>query len=153
MKHIRKYWLLIFGFIFFVSFLFYYNSIFNTNYHTITSNFQHEFYKQQNLLDEYLEKRIILLNKLENQFPKFKHIDAGQLKKEFNLHIYKNDSLIYWNTNKLPILRFAEIHYPANGIVKLQNGWYYAKCFKNSCWYSSCGTHQRLCKYGQYKYW
>lgn len=41
------------------------------------------------------------------------------------IHIYRNDSLKYWNSNQLPILRFAEIHFPEEGILHLQNGWYY----------------------------
>ncbi len=104
-----------------------YNATFKKNYKKITANFQKEFNAQQDLLDVYIESRFSLLQKPEIQFSKFKHIDASQPIKDFNLHIYKNDSLIYWNTNKLPILRFADIHYPSNGIVKLQNGWYYAK--------------------------
>ena len=106
----------------------YYNTTFKKNYAKIASNFQKEFNNQQDLLDNYLESRLSQIQ--NNQFSRFKHIDAGQIKKEYNLHIYKNDSLVYWNTNKLPILRFADIHYPSNGIVKLQNGWYYAKSKK-----------------------
>ncbi len=46
---------------------------------------------------------------------------------EFYLHIYRNDSLVFWNTNQLPVMRFADIHYPAEGIVHLQNGWYFCR--------------------------
>lgn len=45
----------------------------------------------------------------------------------FYFHIYRNDSLIHWNTNQLPVLRFADLHYPSDGVIHLQNGWYYAK--------------------------
>jgi len=32
-----------------------------------------------------------------------------------------------WNTNELPIIRFADIHFPSEGLLHLQNGWYFAK--------------------------
>jgi len=48
--------------------------------------------------------------------------------KTFNVHIYRNDSLLFWNTNRLPLNRFADnLHFPITGIIKNQNGWYYAK--------------------------
>ncbi|HRP51891.1 MAG TPA: ATP-binding protein [Fluviicola sp.] len=43
------------------------------------------------------------------------------------IHVFRNDSLVFWNTNKCPINRFAELHFPVNGIIKLQNGWYYSQ--------------------------
>ncbi len=43
------------------------------------------------------------------------------------IHVFKNDSLIFWNTNEMPILRFEDIHFPAEGIIHLQNGWYYTR--------------------------
>ncbi len=49
----------------------------------------------------------------------------------FYVHIFKNDSLVYWSTNQVPISRFADIHFPAEGILHLQNGWYYSKYVKN----------------------
>ncbi len=78
--------------------------------------------EQQNKLEKYLdftEKEIYL-----HGLKKLKRTDK---KTDFYLHLYRNESLIYWNTNQLPILRFADIHYPSEGIVHLQNGWYYAK--------------------------
>ena len=52
-----------------------------------------------------------------------------KLKKDnpINVHVYSNDSLVLWNTNELPIIRFADIHFPSDGLLHLQNGWYYAK--------------------------
>lgn len=47
--------------------------------------------------------------------------------KDIFVHVFQNDSLVYWNTNQLPILRFADIHFPYTGMVHLQNGWYYSK--------------------------
>jgi len=48
----------------------------------------------------------------------------------FFLHVFRNDSLIFWNTNELPVYSFAELHFPAEGVVRLQNGWYYSKIIK-----------------------
>jgi two-component system, NtrC family, nitrogen regulation sensor histidine kinase NtrY len=45
----------------------------------------------------------------------------------FFLHVFRNDSLVFWNTNQLPVYSFAELHFPVEGIVRLQNGWYYSK--------------------------
>ena len=45
-------------------------------------------------------------------------------------HVYRNDSLIYWNTNSVPVRQFADMHFPADGVLQLQNGWYYVKTFK-----------------------
>ncbi|MFM7473957.1 MAG: ATP-binding protein [Crocinitomicaceae bacterium] len=44
----------------------------------------------------------------------------------FFVHIYQGDSLIYWNSNKLPISKYAQPQFPTNGRAQLQNGWYYA---------------------------
>ncbi|MBM3454913.1 MAG: HAMP domain-containing histidine kinase [Bacteroidetes bacterium] len=44
----------------------------------------------------------------------------------FFIHIYQGDSLIYWNTNNLPISKYAQPQFPTNGRAQLQNGWYYA---------------------------
>lgn len=42
------------------------------------------------------------------------------------VHVYQGDSMIFWNTNKCPVNRFTDLHFPVNGIVQLQNGWYYS---------------------------
>lgn len=42
------------------------------------------------------------------------------------VHVYQGDSMIFWNTNKCPVNRFIDLHFPVNGIVQLQNGWYYS---------------------------
>lgn len=43
------------------------------------------------------------------------------------VHVYQGDSMVFWNTNKCPVNRFADLHFPVNGIVQLQNGWYYSR--------------------------
>ncbi|MBM3160049.1 MAG: HAMP domain-containing histidine kinase [Bacteroidetes bacterium] len=44
----------------------------------------------------------------------------------FFIHIYEGDSLIFWNTNKLPISKYTQPQFPSHGLAKLQNGWYYS---------------------------
>lgn len=46
------------------------------------------------------------------------------------IHYFINDSLIYWNTNQMPISQFADVHFPSDGVIRLQNGWFYAKQVK-----------------------
>lgn len=52
--------------------------------------------------------------------------------KEFFDFIYRGDSLIFWSNNTLPIERYATIQFPVNGVVRLQNGWYYVKTLENN---------------------
>ena len=40
-------------------------------------------------------------------------------------HVYQNDSLKYWSSNKMPVPRLASLSFPAEGLVHLKNGWYY----------------------------
>lgn len=50
----------------------------------------------------------------------------NHLENRLFVHVYEGDSLIFWNTNKCPVNRFADLHFPVNGITQLQNGWYYS---------------------------
>ena len=45
----------------------------------------------------------------------------------FYVYKFKSDSLVYWNSNELPISKYVSIQFPANGLLHLQNGWYYCK--------------------------
>ena len=47
-------------------------------------------------------------------------------KKPIFLHLYQNDSLKYWNTNKMPVPRLSSLKFPSSGLVHLKNGWYYS---------------------------
>lgn len=95
-----------------------------TNY---LNTFQDAFFKQEmqlELLSKALRKDWKLLN--ETEF-------AEKYKPEktpFFISIYRNDSLIYWNNNELPINAFADLHFPAEGLTQLQNGWYYSQLSK-----------------------
>ena len=76
--------------------------------------------KSNHLIDIYEQK--ISKSGLEKIWDKPPYVEE-----QFNVHIYRNDSLLFWNTNSIPINRFADdLHYPVNGVVKTQNGWYYA---------------------------
>ncbi|MFZ9028533.1 MAG: sensor histidine kinase [Crocinitomicaceae bacterium] len=83
--------------------------------------------------ERFLELERELDRRLDENFKSFrdKGIEErwinGAQSENVNIHVYRRDSLKYWSTNELPILRFAEIHFPAQGLVHLQNGWYYAK--------------------------
>ncbi len=96
--------------------------VFDKDYTSEMKQFQREFTQTEHKLNAYMVKKKEILEKYG--------IDS-LLKKpwneSFSFHIYRNDSLIFWNNNQLPVLRFAELHYPANGIVHLQNGWYFSE--------------------------
>lgn len=53
------------------------------------------------------------------------------LKKTKNFaFIYENEKLVAWNTNQLPVETYAAIQFPVNGVVHLQNGWYYSQTLR-----------------------
>lgn len=75
---------------------------------------------QQNFLS--LEEKAEAASKqlINNRTPK-----EGENKTIF-LHLYENDSLKYWNTNKMPVPRLSSLKFPSSGLVHLKNGWYYS---------------------------
>jgi len=94
--------------------------------HNHQGDFQRAFTKQEKKLEQFTGKAYKAFLKygptgLEEQFPSAK----GNY-----LHIYRNDSLIFWNTNELPIYALADLHFPSEGLVHLQNGWYYTHVIK-----------------------
>jgi two-component system nitrogen regulation sensor histidine kinase NtrY len=88
---------------------------------------QDVFYEQERQLDRLskdLKKDWLSLD--ENAFAeKYKPTNTP-----FFVSIYRNDSLIYWNNNELPINAFADLHFPSEGLTQLQNGWYYSQFSK-----------------------
>lgn len=90
--------------------------------HEIT-RFQKHFHDLEDELDRRLEENFKAFREegIEDKWISETH------NSDINIHVYRRDSLKYWSTNELPILRFAEIHFPAEGLVHLQNGWYYAR--------------------------
>ncbi len=80
MSKIRKYWLFIASFLFFLSFLSYYNSLFKQDYSSLTENFQSDFHKQEDLLDSFLKSKsnIFLkkdVNKIRETFNAIRNIE------------------------------------------------------------------------------
>ncbi len=55
------------------------------------------------------------------------------------IHVFHEDSLVFWNTNKLPIFQFKELHFPLSGLFRAQNGWYFTK-FKEQNGFTVCLT-------------
>lgn len=123
-KALKKYYILIAAVVCSISLGVYYFDVHSHgNSERAIHAFQIDFNKQQQLLDAEMNlfKESIHYQKIDDVW---RHLDRES---DFNLHVYRKDSLVFWNTNHLPIIRFAEIHYPANGVVHLQNGWYFAK--------------------------
>ena len=55
----------------------------------------------------------------------FKRHGSIPVNEACQVHIYKQDRLIKWNTNKVPISNFSSIQFPSRGLIQLQNGWYF----------------------------
>ncbi|TNE56240.1 MAG: sensor histidine kinase [Bacteroidetes bacterium] len=126
-KQLTKYGLYLSGALFFVSFLLYYQGLVSPNYGYELEKLQSVFLQKEDALEKYIGKKAVLMREkgLENLL-------MSEQESPFFVHIYRNDSLVFWNTNALPVLNFADLHYPSDGLVKLQNGWYYAKSFEYS---------------------
>lgn len=123
MKKQTKYrlWLL---FLFCVTgFIVYYQFVFSTNYYPELSRIERNFLSAENELDNYLQdiSRQLSTDRKNERF-KFRNDNTS-----FFIHIYSDDTLVYWNTNKLPVSKFADLHFPTSGIKRAQNGWYYVK--------------------------
>lgn len=134
-KNLLKYRLILLSVVSTLIFSLYYFSTFSTNYGPHVDSFQEKFKKLEYKLGISLEdhSRSIGLNGIWSNWKKIEQDP------EFNFHVYQNDSLVFWNTNQLPIIRFADIHFPSDGIVHLQNGWYYTKLIKKGK-YTICGS-------------
>ena len=63
-----------------------------------------------------------------------------------NIHIYRNDRLMRWNTNQVPVSNYTTFQFPCNGICKLQNGWYYGTIVKKGT-YSCSASFSILSEY------
>ena len=46
------------------------------------------------------------------------------------IHIYRNEELIKWNTNKVPVSPYSSPQFPGTGLLQLQNGWYYGEVYQ-----------------------
>jgi two-component system nitrogen regulation sensor histidine kinase NtrY len=127
MQFIRKYKNLLFACLTTLALVIAHYIIFSEDYTGHSAKLQAQFQKKQSDLDEFLKvQKESLAQGSVNEF----WINA-QKELPFYVHIFRNDSLEYWNTNQVPISRFADIHFPAEGILHLQNGWYFSKYLKH----------------------
>ncbi len=104
-------------------FTLYYFDVFSHNYDNEIKRFNHSFENKTQEIDLYLNHRLTEL-KQKGFIGKWKDLPTT---KSTHFHVFRNDSLVFWNTNQLPIRSFADLHFPSNGIFHLQNGWYYGK--------------------------
>ncbi|MEN9399742.1 MAG: hypothetical protein RL632_843 [Bacteroidota bacterium] len=106
-----------------LSFVIAYGVVFNTNNQRSIASFQDRFQALEAKLNRFVEIQQGTIKKNGS----WKGWTEVSTEKSFDLNIYHKDSLIFWNTNQLPIHRFADLHFPGEGIIHLQNGWYFAK--------------------------
>ena len=125
-KFLKKYYLFAAAIILTMVFAMYYGKTVSTNYQPSVEEFRENFKVQEDKLEKFLDFKANEIDDKEIHEQWVNHAN-GQ---DINVHIYRRDSLIYWNTNQLPIIRFADIHFPSDGLLNLQNGWYFAKTKK-----------------------
>lgn len=126
-EKIRKYQRLGIAILSTLLFVGYYLQVFSEDYSSSIDHFKDKFTALEDKLDQFYKEK----EKVIKQSKGGEDLWGNPTDWEGNnLHIFRNDSLIYWNTNQLPILQFADIHFPSNGVIHLQNGWYYAKTFE-----------------------
>ena len=122
-KFFFKYRLYVFSFAFILAYAISYSIIFYQDYDAIVSRFNSRIVEYEQKLDRTATLKLKETVRT-GTFSSWKKQDDDN---EFSVHIYKNDSLLFWNTNQIPIGRFADIHFPNEGINHLQNGWYLTK--------------------------
>ncbi len=122
-KRIHKYRFLLFALFSTLLFVSYSLRIYHRNWQKEVESFEQDIQQKFQDLNNFLASSQAIIERKKNSF----YLDKQLSDAPFFLHVYQGDSLIYWNTNQLPIGRFADIHFPAEGMLHLQNGWYYAK--------------------------
>lgn len=122
---LNKYWHYGVSFLLFLTFYLCFQHYVHPDNQGIIHHFQETFLHKEVELNQYLKSKKNLL--FDEGVEYLKNHSAEDA---FYFHIYENDSLIYWNTNELPIMHFADIHFPSKGLVKLQNAWYYSDFIK-----------------------
>ena len=105
-----------------LAFLFHYNQTYRQPVEKVLDEFQHQFWEQEKKANKLLTE--LSSTKFNANKPWLTNAISNR---QLNLHVYRNDSLIYWSSNQLPVNRFADIHFPTDGILHLQNGWYFSK--------------------------
>jgi len=120
---LKKYYLLLLAVFSSIIFVVFFQQTYSTNYSKDVQRFKDRFVDLETSLENSLryQEEDNLRHKIGTQWRKVKKDNP------INIHVYSNDSLVLWNTNELPIIRFADIHFPSEGLLHLQNGWYFAK--------------------------
>lgn len=95
--------------------IFWIKSLLNEPNYTSFIAFQERFSQQERVLQREI-------NSIQASDYRTKKLSKGML-----LHVYENDSLIFWSCNQLPAGRYTDLHFPNNGLNKLQNAWYYTQ--------------------------
>lgn len=108
---------------FFIAYAFSYSLIFYQNNQDTTQRLTTKLNEIENKLDRLADIKL----KEIVRYGTHKSWREQNNDNRYAIHIYKNDSLLYWNTNQLPVSRFADIHFPSEGLNHLQNGWYLTK--------------------------
>ncbi len=125
-KQLRKYGGLVAAISSTLLLLLYFNRSHFPDFESELKSFEQSFQLQEKILDFELDRAAeICLNGDVNSLWEDKNQNP-----QIAIHAYRRDSLKYWNTNEMPILRYADIHFPSEGINHLQNGWYYTKIRK-----------------------
>lgn len=74
---------------------------------------EEDLHKQTSKIAEYIDQEKV--QKMWENYVADSPID---------IHIFHGDSLVFWSSNQLPVRKFSDIHFPSNGLFRLQNGWY-----------------------------
>jgi len=122
-KSYKKYLLVSLAVLFSLIFIIFYANLHSSNYQS----------EKNSLQEKYLELNHKTQLKLESTVDDISRNGVANLwsnvttENEINVHVYHNDSLVFWNSNHLPIIRFKNIQFPSEGLIRLQNGWYVCK--------------------------
>ena len=126
LKRIKKYHILLLAICSTLMVILFYYSTNSTNYSSSVSGLSNNFIELESELNKTIVYRTdeLRYGTISEQWKK------ADFSNNVNVHVYLKDSLVFWNTNQLPIHRFADIHFPSKGLLHLQNGWYYSKTKK-----------------------
>ncbi|MFZ9586622.1 MAG: ATP-binding protein [Crocinitomicaceae bacterium] len=86
--------------------------------------------ERQNIQSTFLQEEVKMKENARSALDYFQLHGVLPVNPKIQLHIYRNDTLIKWNTNKAPVSNFASIQFPASGLIQLQNGWYYGEVYQ-----------------------
>jgi hypothetical protein len=103
---------------------------------------------QKKIQEIFLQQELKIKQAAPNVLHFFKDFGGIPPKEQCQIHLYKNDRLVKWNTNKIPVSNFSTIQFPSRGLMKLQNGWYYGEVYKEGE-YTCCAT---FCLAQEYSY-